>query len=370
MNARFPALAMAFVFAACGPYATSADRSEPSPSQPVQAPPSDGSEPSDGSGPPSAASSPEAPPGSTEPAAPGAQLEIVLTGRPIQAFAIGDAHVLTLETDVQTRLVATDKAPPHAVNVLLEEDVLDGVRLEGVGASRGRVFVVDSYGAMRSLLGDGTDLTPEYVPGAPTRILSAPHTLWLADLPRFLGDVLTFHWYGAPPAQVPTGSAALEPAAAVGDLDVDDDALVYATRGGATTLREWAPAATGPRAGDRLLATLPEEGRGVGIDATRAFVHLVSAKEIRAIHRATGASTLVLGATSFDTPPLLRSDGASLYMLTETALRRCTIGACASTMTVLASGLQYARALVIDPSYAWIVMTTKGKTGTIARVPK
>jgi hypothetical protein len=39
-------------------------------------------------------------------------------------------------------------------------------------------------------------------------------------------------------------------------------------------------------------------------------------------------------------------------------------------MTVLTSGLQYSRGLVVDGTYAWIVMTTKGKTGVIARVPK
>jgi hypothetical protein len=162
----------------------------------------------------------------------------------------------------------------------------------------------------------------------------------------------------------------LNPTGTVGDVAVDDEALVYATRGSLTTLRHWAPAATGARAGHRLLATLPEEARAIGLDATRVFAHLVAAKEIRAIDRTTGASTAVLSSASFDTVPILRSDGTSLYMLTETALRRCTIASCASTMTVLTSGLQYSRGLVVDGTYAWIVMTTKGKTGVIARVPK
>ena len=108
------------------------------------------------------------------PAATSPKLEIVLTGRPIQAFAIGEAHVLTLETDVQTRLVATEKAAPHAVKVLLEEDVIDGVRFESVGASRGRVFVANTYGALKSLKADGTDAKDEYVPGSSTRFLSSP----------------------------------------------------------------------------------------------------------------------------------------------------------------------------------------------------
>jgi hypothetical protein len=78
----------------------------------------------------------------------------------------------------------------------------------------------------------------------------------------------------------------------------------------------------------------------------------------------------VLSAASFDTLPLLRSDGKNLYMLTETALRRCSIASCSSTMTVLTGGLKDARALVVDGTHAWIVMTTKGKTGLVARVPK
>lgn len=322
------------------------------------------------------AASPDAPPpGTTTPDAPpepnpSAAPETVLSGRPIQAFAIGDTHVFTLESDVQTRLVATAKAPPHAVKVLVEEDILDGVRFEGVGASRGRVFVVDSYGAMRSALPDGTDAKSEYVPGAPTRLLSAPQTLWLADLPRFLGDTLTFHWSGAQASQVPAGSAALVPTGSVGDVAVDDEALVYATRGASPTLRLWAPAATGPRQGHRLLATLPEEGRGVGLDAQRAYVHLPTAKEIRGYDRTTGAATTILSGTSFDALPVLRSDGASLYLLTETALRRCSLASCAATMTVLASGLSSARALVVDATHAWIVLAAKGQPGTIARVPK
>jgi hypothetical protein len=296
----------------------------------------------------------------------------VLTGRPIQAFAIGDSHVLTLETDVQTRLVATEKASPHAVKVLLEEDVIDGVRFESVGASRGRVFVVDTYGALRSLKSDGTDVKEEYPPGASTRILSAPQTLWLAELPQFLGDILQFHWFGTPPAAVSDANALLNPTGTVGDVAVDDEALVYGTRGSSTTLRSWAPAvaAGAPRAGHRLLATLPEEPVAIGLDPSRAFVHLAAAKEIRAIDRTTGASTTVLSGTTFDTPPILRSNGTSLYMLTDTALRRCTIASCASTMTVLTAGLQYSRGLVVDATHAWIVMTTKGKTGVIARVPK
>jgi hypothetical protein len=39
-------------------------------------------------------------------------------------------------------------------------------------------------------------------------------------------------------------------------------------------------------------------------------------------------------------------------------------------MTVLTGGLKDARALVVDGTHAWIVMTTKGKTGLVARVPK
>lgn len=347
--------------AGCGPYAPSADPPAPAPAAPAPSSDSPGSPP---------ASTPDPPAGSADPSATSAKLEIVLTGRPIQAFAISDSHVLTLETDVRTRLVATEKASPHAVKVVLEEDVIDNVHFEGVGAARGRVFVVDSYGAMKSLKADGTNVIDEAVPGSPTRILSASQTLWLAELPRFLGDVLTFSWYGAKTAPAPASSTRLVPMGGVGDVAVDDEALVYATTGSSKTVRHWAPAASGPRAGDRLLATLPEEARGVGIDATHAFVHLAAAKEIRAIDRTTGSSTTVLAAAAFDTPPLLRSDGKNLYMLTETALRRCAIATCSSTMTALTGGLQYARGLVLDWTHAWIVMTTKGKTGVVARVPK
>jgi hypothetical protein len=295
---------------------------------------------------------------------------VVLTGRPIQAFAIGDTHVFTLESDVSTRLVAIEKSAPHAVKVLVEEDILDGVRFEAVGFARGRAFVTDTYGAMRSMNADGSDVRQEYVPGASTRILSAPQTLWLAELPLFLGDDLVFRWYGAMPTQVTAANAQLVPTGSVGDVAVDDEALVYATRGSATTLRHWAPAAAGARAGHRLLATLPEEGRAVGLDATRAYVSLTAAKEIRGYDRTTGASTAILANASFDTVPVLRSDGQNLYMLTETALRRCSLASCASTMKVLASGLTAARALVVDQSHAWMVMVPKGKTGAIARVTK
>jgi len=363
MIARVFRCSVAIALAACGPYASSPDP-VPAPS-PVAAP---GDTPASPDSP--APSTPETPPGPSSSPTTSPKLEIVLTGRPIQAFAIGDAHVLTLETDVQTRLVVTEKASPHAVNVLLEEDVIDGVRFESVGASRGRVFVADTYGALKSLKGDGTDVKAEYVPGASTRILSAPQTLWLAELPQFLGDILQFHWFGAAPAQVTPANALLNPIGSVGDVAVDDEALVYATRGSSTTLRHWAPAATGARAGHRLLATLPEEAAAIGLDPARAFVHLAAAKEIRAIDRTTGASTTVLSAASFDTPPILRSNGTSLYMLTDTALRRCTIASCASTMAVLTGGLQYARGLVVDGTHAWIVMTVKGKTGVVARVPK
>lgn len=306
----------------------------------------------------------------TPSSAPSSSVEVVLSGRPIQAYAIGDTHVFTLESDVRTRLVATAKAPPHAVKVLLEEDVLDGVKFESVGASRGRVFVVDTYGAMRSALPDGGDVRDEYVPGASTRILSAPQTLWLAELPQFLGDVITFRWFGAQPSQVPAASAQLVPTGAVGDVAVDDDALVYATRGSASTLRSWAPAATGARAGHKLLATLPEEGRAVGLDAQRAYVHLPTAKEIRGYDRATGASTTILSGTTFDMNPMIRSDGTSLYMLTNTTMRRCSLSSCASTLTVVAAGLVNARSLVVDATYAWIVSAAKGQPGAIARVPK
>jgi len=364
MIAKVFRCSVAIALAACGPYASSPEPA-PGPSQPdVPAAPADGTSPE------SPASTPESPPGPSSAPTTSPKLEIVLTGHPIQAFAIGDTHVLTLETDVQTRLVATEKAAPHAVNVLLEEDVIDGVRFESVGASRGRVFVADTYGALKSLKSDGTDVKDEYVPGSSTRILSAPQTLWLAELPQFLGDILQFHWFGAPPAQVTPTNALLNPTGSVGDVAVDDEALVYATRGASTTLRHWAPAATGARAGHRLLATLPEEAVAIGLDPSRAFVHLPVAKEIRAIDRTTGTSTTVLAAASFDTPPILRSNGTSLYMLTDTALRRCTIASCASTMTVLTSGLQYSRGLVVDGTYAWIVMTAKGKTGVIARVPR
>jgi hypothetical protein len=363
MVARFFFGFVTAALAACAPYAADPD---PSPAPAAPAPAGSSDAPSD----PGAArpSSPE--PGTTEPPATGPKLDVVVTGRPIQAFAIGDTHVFTLETDVQTRLVAIEKAAPHAVKVLIEEDVINGVRFEGVGFARGRVFVIDGYGAMKSAASDGSGIRDEYVPGASRRILSAPQTLWLADLPRVLGDDLVFHWYGAMPAQVTAANAQMIPVGGVGDVAVDDDALVYATRGSTTTLRHWAPATTGARAGHRLLATLPEEGRGVGIDATRAYVALNAAKEIRGYDRTTGASTTILAGATFDTAPQLRSDGQNLYMLTDTALRRCSLASCASTMKVLASGLTAARALVVDPSHAWIVMAPKGKTGAIARVLK
>lgn len=297
-------------------------------------------------------------------------LEVVLSGRPIQAFAIGASHVFTLESDVMTRLVATAKAPPHAVDVLVEEDILDGVRFESVGASRGRVFVVDSYGAIRSMLPDGKDAKSEFVPGAATRILAAPQTLWLADLPQFLGDSLVFRWWGANPSQVTAANAQLFPTGSVGDVVVDDDALVYGTRGTSSTLRSWAPAVTGTTGGHRLIATLPSEGGAVALDAQRAYVHLPATKEIRGYDRTTGASTTILAATIFDASPMLRSDGTNLYILTETALRRCSLTSCASTMTVLASGLVAARAVALDATHAWIVMTTKGQPGKIARIAK
>lgn len=341
------------------------------PGGPVEEGPSDAAAP-DSTEPPATEPAPtQAAPEPPPPAKPLAKPEIVLSGRPIQAFAIGASHVFTLESDVRTRLVATAKAKPHAVKVVLEEDILDGVRFEGVGAARGRVFVVDSYGAMKSALEDGTDPKSEYVPGLPTRILSsAGQTLWLADLPRFLGDSLTFHWLGADPEQVPFAGRQMEPIGAVGDVAVDDEALVYATRGAETTLRSWAPAATGARAGHRLLATLPEEGRGLGLDAGHAYVVLPSAKEIRRVDRTTGASSAVLSGATFDTVPVLRSDGTNLYLLTEGALRRCAIATCGATMEVLASGLANARALALDATHAWIVMTAKGQPGTIARVPR
>lgn len=351
------------VLGACGAYASDPDPTpvtSPAPvptDEPVPEPPA-----------PGAPSSPE--PGPPTPPGAGPALDVVLSGRPIQAFAIGDTHVFTIETDVQTRLVSIEKAAPHAVKVLIEEDVLDGVRFESVGFARGRVFVADTYGAVKSAKSDGTGVQNEYVPGSPTRILSAPQTLWLAELPQYLGEDLAFLWYGATPAQVTPANARITPAGSVGDLAVDDEALVYATRGSTTTLRHWAPATTTARGGHRLLATLPEEGRGVGIDAQRAYVVLSAAKEIRGYDRTTGASTTVLTGATFDTVPQLRSDGQSLYILTETALRRCSLAACSGSMKVLASGLTAARALVVDTTHAWMVMAPKGKTGAIARVLK
>jgi hypothetical protein len=296
-----------------------------------------------------------------------ADVHVVLQGRPIQAFAIGDTHVFTIETDYQTRLVATAKAAPHEVKVLLEEDVVDGVRLESVGASRGRVFVVDTYGAMRSMKPDGSDVRQEYPEGSATRLLSSPETLWLAEVPQFLGDYFTFYWFGADPAK-PTETR-LSPDS-VGDVAVDDDAVVYGTVGTNKSLRIWAPAVAGATKGDRLLGALPEAPADVALDTKRAFVHLPKAKEVRAFDRSTAASTTVLAGTTFDTPPVLRSDGESLYFLTDTALRRCSIASCAKTMTPLVGNLTTARALVVDETYAWIVMVPKDKTGAVVRVPR
>jgi hypothetical protein len=307
---------------------------------------------------------------------PGAQkpaLEVVLSGRRFHAFAIGASKIFTLESDVRTRLVSIDKSPPHAIEILIEEDILDGVRFEGVGAARGRVYVVDSYGAMRSALEDGTDLRNEDAPGSSTRILSSPssQTLWLADLPRFLGDRLTFHWWGLRPEDVPWSERQLVPSGTVGDVVVDDEALVYTTRGSVKSLRHWAPAATGATKGDRLLASLPETPGGVALDAVRAYVHLPATREVRGYDRATGDSTtVVLAGTEFDAAPQLRSDGHSMYFLTPTALRRCELSRCAGTMTLLATNLTSARALVLDGAYAWIVTAPQGAPGIIARVSK
>lgn len=299
-------------------------------------------------------------------------LEVVFSGRRFHAFAIGASKIFTLESDVRTRLVSIDKSPPHAIDVLIEEDILDGVRFEGVGAARGRVYVVDSYGAMRSALEDGTDSRSEYVPGASTRILSSPssQTLWLADLPRFLGDGLTFHWWGPKPEVVPWSERQLVPSGTVGDVVADDEALVYTTRGSVKSLRHWAPAATDAMKGDRLLASLPETPGGVALDATRAYVHLPESREVRGYDRATGESTTVLAGTDFDAAPQLRSDGRSMYFLTPTALRRCELSRCAGTMTLLATDLTSARALVLDGAYAWIVTAPQGAPGIIARVSK
>lgn len=363
MGDRFFFGLVAITISACGAYA-----SDPDPTPATSPAPAPTGETAPEPAAPGLPTSPE--PGPAVPPSSGPALDVVLSGRPIQAFAIGDAHVFTIETDVQTRLVSIEKAAPHGVKVLIEEDVLDGVRFESVGFARGRVFVADTYGAVKSAKSDGSDVKHEYVPGSPTRLLSAPQTLWLAELPQFLGDELGFHWFGAMPAQVTPANARITPAGTVGDLAVDDEALVYATRGSTTTLRHWAPATASARGGHRLLATLPEEGRGVGIDTQRAYVVLSAAKEIGGYDRTTGASTTVLTSASFDTVPQLRSDGQNLYMLTETALRRCSLAACAGTTKVLAAGLTAARALVVDQTHAWIVMAPKGKTGAIARVLK
>ncbi len=355
MSARFFLGFMAI--AGCTPYATASDpaASVPTVVPTVDAPPSGSVGAPNESMPASSAT-----PATEEPS----KLEVVLSGRPIDAFAIGETHVFTLESDVRTRLVATEKAAPHGVKVLLDEDILDGVSFESVATSRGRVFVADTYGAVRSRKPDGTDAVDEFVTG--TRVLSAPQTLWIADPPRFLGDYLTFTWSGAVPAQVAPKDARLFPDVAVGAVAVDDQALIYATRTGSAALRHWAPAVDG----DRLLAELPEEGRGLGIDESRVYVYLVTAKEVRSYDRATGAPATVLSGAAFDTPPQLGSDGQNLYFLTETALRRCSIASCGSSLKVVASNLLAAHALVVDRTYVWMVMTPRGKTGIVARLPK
>ena len=334
---------MAFALVACGPYASSPEPA-PGPAQPdVPAAPADGTSPG------SPASAPESPPGPSSAPTTSPKLEIVLTGRPIQAFAIGDTHVLTLETDVQTRLVATEKAAPHAVKVLLEEDVIDGVRFESVGASRGRVFVADTYGALKSLKSDGTDVKEEYVPGSSTRILSAPQTLWLAELPQFLGDILQFHWFGAPPAQVTRRQRA---------------ARIRPARS-ATSRSTTRRSSTRRAARRRRCATglLPRRAPARVIACSRRFPRRpwpsASTRRVRSCTCRPPRRSARSIARRARAPPcsrqrrstrrrILRSNGTSLYMLTDTALRRCTIASCASTMTVLTSGLQYARGLVVD----------------------
>ncbi|AKU93871.1 hypothetical protein AKJ09_00535 [Labilithrix luteola] len=352
---------------ACGAYPSS-----PSPSSsPRAAAPSEGEDNREASDEPSTDVPGDLPGPDAEVPPPGgdADLHVVLQGRPIQAFAIGPTHVFTLESDYQTRLVATAKAPPHDVKVLVEEDIVDGVRFESVGASRGRAFVVDTYGAVRSMKADGSDAREEPIVGSYTRLLSAPQTLWLAQVPQFVGDYFVFDWYGAQPAQVSDKDSRLSPDS-VGDVVVDDDALVYGTVGTTKSLRHWAPAATGQTKGDRLLATLPETPGCVALDATRAYVHLPVAKEVRGYDRVTGSATTILSGTAFESAPLLRSDGQSLYFLTESTLRKCSLTNCAATLTPIATNLEAARALVVDETYAWIVMVPKGKTGAIVRVSK
>jgi hypothetical protein len=268
------ALILAMVLTACGPASLPDAPTEPAPADPASAPaPADAVDEGGVSATPDPGAEPEETPSDPQPP----KLEIVLAGQPIQAYALGETHLFTLESDVRTRLVATEKAPPHAVKVILEEDILDGVRFEGVGAARGRVFVSDSYGATRSLLPNGTGEQREYVPGAPTRILSSPKTLWFADLPRFLGDILTFQWLGANPEEVPYASRNLVPTGAVGDVAVDDVALVYGTRGAAPTLRQWMPAGSGAQKGHHLLANLSEEARAIALDSDRVYAHLPTA---------------------------------------------------------------------------------------------
>lgn len=282
--------------------------------------------------------------------------EALLAGLASSAYAIGVNRVFYIANDVRTRLMAVDKTAPYRVSVLHEEDILDGIKISAVAASRGRVFFSWSEGTLRSMGEDGSRADYESSFALTSTMIDTPTTLWLVERPRFIGEGIRFFCHECGDA----GSPIHEPKLGLVTLTGDDDSMVYAATGG---IFAWTPAKGNDA---RRIAELPKLPLRMGLSPTTAFA-AIEGEGVVAFNRTTGARRLVMAQATGEKLPVIKANDTHLFLLRETMLERCEPARCAETRATLASGFAKGHRLTLDGDDAYFASIESDGSATVRR---